>query len=1381
MDDLVNDNVESGPVRKYPVGFVVKFVILWLLSLPVIAAVALTSDINWTRPYVEQELVDFLKRDVTLGDLTWSFGHDGINIETSSIKIKDLGGSPFLDCKRSQVGVSVLALLQKKLVIKHLDFNSPEVWLVKTGPNRWNFDDLLVEGPEIQLVQVNDGLAHIVDATRDPEWKSPFDLEAIKLNLNWPRKGKKLPFFFAARRDHKKDDKDGNFRSTITVEGLGQGEFATWAKNPYSFKVSARQLDPKEALTLITILREDGKAQADSDIFQVEGLINADLEGEGTFENGLATKIALNIEGLGLRGGNFGHIEAGKTSGSAHVKVSGKRVAWKDFTLKLHGIELKSTGELKEWQAEKSDIAAEVMGHVQDIKDLKFIIDPVKDANKPLMSGIAGQLIAQVNPSRLSGTANLEIKVSGTTEHTSIVTNIDTQKLQFKDIIKDARSQMPLLYIFGITPESKIRGDIRIANQNRIELVNGELTSSTARIKAKGDMDLANSKGKIEIKAESISLKETGINLRVNRKELRKTSDYADTSEKYDLKLDGTATADATIMTNGDNFKLTGLVNLINASMYLGANGLKLSGVNGRIDLDGNNRGGSLKISGINGNMGEGKFEVEGSATFSNRPDLNIALHATSFDLRHLSGLVDLFRIEVPILAERYLYGSVKDVRMKITGTPVEPRVFFSAVPDNLYYKPPGMDKPLRATSGLIVFAEDQLVMRDVDLITGDNQITVTVSIENVSKEARIARVKAKTEGVELAELHYYLSSALMPPPIRKAYQQILDTYKISGPYGKAYGDILCLMRPDGDVVLDGIIGFFKVGAGVFDLPVSDLAGMIAISGADLMLKDLHGSINKSSFSVDGIIKSYRSKDPVWQTEMKARLTPRDFERVLAVIKDRVDTGGVTIKSKGPLSIRAKLNGDKTRNDLKFSLASDRENGLVIASPYGSISQPAGLPLTIDASIKARKPEVKIEDMQLLMADTMMSLKGKLLFDKTRNRLQKIDLTFAVPQEASLKTLIEMIRPELASGMKGTIQGSLTARGEVTRPLLSGKMHLYRVHAPALAIEGLDGIIEGHENTDDPAVLTSARVLLEDAKIKNLVLRNLGAEIDLLPGKDRGKRGRLVINKGNATLAGGQLDFNGWMDMDEHSYFLKASTHDVSARKLSEKLLGNPSEITGDSESSIELKTSGTSREELVENLEGWGHIEVHDGVVGRFGTLQTRLTQYNLLTQGIFGFNLNNLVQSVWPVRTGEFSELRNDFSIQKGVIRISELRFEGDDMRLWGVGEANLPENVISLDIAGKIPRVTKSMLGGTVGDVSRSFTLQRAFKIVTFGKLENLPALPVIGAIATDKPRTFTFKVDAPLDQPKVLAKSIEKNFKWLPNRPTATAHPVPGITQ
>ncbi|MBS1996715.1 MAG: hypothetical protein JSS86_10405, partial [Cyanobacteria bacterium SZAS LIN-2] len=87
--------------------------------------------------------------------------------------------------------------------------------------------------------------------------------------------------------------------------------------------------------------------------------------------------------------------------------------------------------------------------------------------------------------------------------------------------------------------------------------------------------------------------------------------------------------------------------------------------------------------------------------------------------------------------------------------------------------------------------------------------------------------------------------------------------------------------------------------------------------------------------------------------------------------------------------------------------------------------------------------------------------------------------------------------------------------------------------------------------------------------------------------------------------------------------------------------------------------------------------------------------------------------------------------------------------------------------------------SMVGGRFGNITRGITVSKLLSRITFGRLENLPALPLIGDIASDKPRTFSFKVDAPATDAKQITRTIEKSFKWLPNKQSASAHPVPGI--
>lgn len=138
-----------------------------------------------TKPYVEKELSEVLHRDAKIGRLSWHLGMRGISIDTRDLELFELTGEPFFQSEKTAIGVAVLPFLSGKLVLKHLDFRAPTVWLVKTAPNHWNFEDLLIDGPEIRLINVQDGRVLVADETRDPERKSPFELNDLKLSLNW--------------------------------------------------------------------------------------------------------------------------------------------------------------------------------------------------------------------------------------------------------------------------------------------------------------------------------------------------------------------------------------------------------------------------------------------------------------------------------------------------------------------------------------------------------------------------------------------------------------------------------------------------------------------------------------------------------------------------------------------------------------------------------------------------------------------------------------------------------------------------------------------------------------------------------------------------------------------------------------------------------------------------------------------------------------------------------------------------------------------------------------------------------------------------------------------------------------------------------------------
>ena len=1492
-------------VAPRPALYILRFLVSWLVSLVVVLAVTLLSDINWTRPYLERRMSDAVERQVRLGKLSWALGSNGISVETKKLEINEITGEPFLSAGESEIGISVLALLERKLVITFVQADKANVRLVKTSADKWNFDDLLKPGPEIRLLQLTGAKLGLYDESVDTKTHlDPIILEKVELKLNFPHKNRKRPFFLSFQLPSK------DYATTFELEGLGVGELEKWQSNQYSFKADAKRVNPRDVerlmkfITVPVAINKDGKKviasapertahsspdlkptktsvksqsskardrkldaaiskahtarratspssaavaklgtasggkqksssakdvsttleatdgkvvsvdpkekqlianQAAEGLIEIvkpiKGLFDFALKGDGTFDKGITATFDTEADNVLVDHPTVGIINAGKTVAAVTASLSKDFLTWQNLKLRMHGLEIHSSGEVSHWQEKDPGIKADLNGVVPDIGVLQDILVP-KNVAAP--SRGLSSLAKDLKPARLSGRADIAIKIDGTTRSTNMTTSVKTYDLAIKEMLSKANQHFPLLCAVGLSSQSKIQTDLKVENADRIDIISGKLVGPGTNLNASGWIDLKTNKSKLVINGDRIQLRDTALGITTNEAAYKQIMGSLKLPGKNSFTLDGTADANATLTSDGDRYLIDGKLKLNNAAFAMKDNSLKLNHVDGNVLFTQNSSGGNMTFSGFTGQMGDGHFQMDGKMSLTHTPILDTTIHATRFDLKHLATLMKIFQIQVPVLTERQLYGRVKDVVLKVSGTAYNPKIYFSAVPDDLYYQPPGLAKPLRAKAGVIVYDNDQLILREVALVASGKTIVTSLTMDRVSKDASLSRVKMKTDSIELADLNYYLSSTAMPPPLRKAYHDFLAQYKISGMHGKSYGDILCLISPKGDVTFDGLVGLYKAGATVSGFPLTKLEGIFAASGEQLLLQDVSGFLRGSKFSLDGYIDKYKSKNPTWRAEVAATLAPRELIELVPHVAEELKTSSFKVSSKGPLTLRSKVQGSFDYLKAQYSLIADKTDKMVVEGAFGKVYQPADTPLTLDGLINIDKNKVDIGDTHLLVGDTLISLDGQVRFPDSRDqdatnsdsknaketstRANKrpppvVKLTVKIPQKSPVKSLIAMVDPPLANDIKGTISGYLTIDGDLRNPKLLSDISVNDLDAKSMNIAGLNARLRSggapDKEGDEPLASTESILEVDSVKLRQLPVTNLKAHVGLIPGKDINSTPIINIDKGQANLADGSMTFEARFDPAENNIWAKASFTDISAARVGDELVGAPDEISGKGQATIEFVTKGDDYHQMVKNLKGHGNILVKDGVVARFSDLQTRLTQYNLLTQGIFGFNFNNLLQSVWPVRSGEFNSLNNSFAFEDGLLKVEELRFSGKDMRIWGSGFANLENNQVKLEMAGKIPRVQGSMLGGSFGTASRNITLQKAMKMLTFGRLQNLPNLPVLGAIATDKPRTFMFNVDSSLDNPKTIAKSIEKTFKWLANKPDATAHPVPGI--
>ncbi len=1404
---------ESVPNR--PIAFIFRFLAMWFSSLFVIGIVSLLSDINWSKKYLEQYVGEALGREVSLGKLAWSLGGNGIAIETNKFTAKGKGKEPFFTSGHSEIGVSVGSLIARNPVITYIEADKAEIELVRTGIDQWNFDDLLKPGPEIRLLQLNNSKIKLVDEspvkTTVQERLSSMQFEKVELKLNFPHKNRKRPFFLSFSLPN------SSYKTTLTLEGLGIGELEKWSANQYTFHLDAHKVNPRDVERILAYvsLKESSKQKnstmtgrtpahtnhpspnVNEAIHPLSGFIDFSVQGDGTFEKGIQAVISANTSNAVIDHPAIGQIKAGSTQTAVTAHLSQSDLTWRDLVVKLRGAEISSSGSLSNWQSPAANIKAFVSGRVPD---LGFVQDLVRTPqSKTSKVHNLTDFTNNLNGTRLTGRAQFDIKVTGTIDDTNLTTIVKARDLAISDMLTKAHQQFPILFALGLSDKARVESDLKIDNQQRIEVVNGKLIGPGTNLSASGWLDLNHDKRKLVVDGAKISLRDTAVSINEHDATYKQLVGWIRLPGKNSFHLDGTASAHAVLTSDASRYAMEGDIKLHDALFALKDNSLKLAKVNGQVKIRQSNSGGTMKLTGITGTIGDGKFQMDGAISLTRTPVVDLTLHATRFDIKHLSSLVQLFQIRMPVLSERQLYGRVKDVVLKVSGTAFAPQIFFTAVPDDLFYQPDGHTIPLRAKTGVIVYDNDQLTLREVALIANGKSIITSLTIDKVSTQCLLKRVKTKTDSIEIADLNYYLTSPVMPPPLHRAYNEFLAQYKVTGLRGKGYGDILCLVGKNGEITFDGKVGCYKTSLKIAGHPITKLAGTFTASGDQLHFKDLTGLLNGSKFSLDGNVDMYRSKTPNWRAEISANLSASEMLDLIPSVSQELKSARLSIQSKSPLTLSANVQGDKHASKVLYTLIAGKKVNLVIETPLGKIHQPDNTPLTLDGQLEFDKNKIAIGDTHLLVGETLINMDGEMIYpEKEKNsslEWSDVNMKFTLPRKSPIKTLIGMVEPQLEKDFAGSIFGTISLTGYMHTPIVVSDLTFSEVDAKPFFITALNGRFtttnesknaveendqkESNDKRDRKEIVATKSMLeVDSVKVRALPVTDLKATVTMLAGT-QDREPVINIEQGKARIADGAMNFQARFMPNSNGIWAKADFKEISAARIADELVGQPEEISGKGHASIEIETKGKDSQHLIENLKGHGEVAVDGGVVARFSDLQTRLTQYNFLTQGIFGFNFNNLLQSVWPVRTGEFTTLNNSFSFGDGYLNVDELRFSGKDMRIWGKGLANLETHQVQLEMAGKIPRVQGSMLGGPMGTVSRSFTLQKLMKVVTFGKLESLPSLPVLGAIATDKPRTFIFNVDSMLDNPKLIARSIEKTFKWLPNRPDATAHPVPGI--
>jgi hypothetical protein len=1379
----LEEHVKAEALMR-PRWLIVRFLLGWMFSIAVLFILALMINIDWAKPKLEATMGEALHRNVHLGHLRWHFGLNGITVLTRSLKIDELDGSPFIVAKGSNIGVAFTPLLSGKLIVKFVQVDHPELYAVKLKPGAWNFEDLLQQTIDVKFIQADSGTVHISDRSKTAISKEVVTLKNVDLKLNWPAKGKSMPFYLSFNTDTNGGQKPGYVR----VDGLGKATDTSFENTNYALSVFATDVQAAEIKKMLAVVGDDKRLKdaldAKSQNVVVKGILGLKAIVQGSLSTGFSADLNTQVEDVSISSKNMGQVKTKRASTGGSLQMTDSLIGWKDLDLSFGLLNVKTNGELRNWQDKKAKYDFTANSHLNDLGNISKSIDVSK---LDLGSKEADQLVHVIKTATLSGKAFFDIKMTGVETQAKILSKLKAEGLSVQQVVHEVAPELgPYLALTGIGAHSVITGNFETLPGRRLLIKEGQITVPDSAIKISGELDLLKDSFDLNIDVDKLSLKKAWAAALKDPKAREAISTRIRRTNLNTLFVDGMVRASGNIKGNSRTQRISANVkaHLDNGGFATADHTLNANSISGDCLINGE----TLQFNNVQGKVGAtGRFTLTGGAVklFTPRPDINLTLRGTNVNFENLSTIMNLFELKFPAVTDQHLTGKVKDLLIKLTGNPDKPQVYMSASPDDIAYRPPGLTRPIRAVSGNILYEHDNVTLTDVGIISRGMRLTTSIRIDDLSHAAELRRVHVKSDGIEIGDIDYYLSSPVLPTPLRTAYKKLLDTYKIKNLHGKIYGDVVVMPKNKKDFNLEGVLGCYSVGATVsaLEVPLERIAGILAASGDELLIQDMSGYARSTHFDLDGYVKNYKSDMPSWKTEMRSTIAPQEFLDLVPALTAKLMNGQVKIKSAGPFQLRAQIEGNAKKNEIIFSAHADADDHLKLSVPILTINQPIGEELNIDGSVTVTDQELKLHSTNLLLGDASIKAQGNWNWSTPE---QPVSLTMISPNPVPAKILVGLIDPTFdTKNLTGTLDGFINLDGPVRHPKLTGKISLDRLSNPDYNLFNLSGVISTDNlNTikDDPYSLSVARVDINYLRLRKLSVNDIGGVIQMESQESKDGRTlapRIALKEGTARVAGGLLKMDGYVDLERRQVVFNSNMTQVHMEEVSDRLLDTPGELTGAMDGDIHITGSGANYKDFLTNLEGTGAFTIKDGIVARFGQLQTKLTQANLLQQGILGFNFNNLMQSVVPVRTGEFNELNGRYSIYQGMLNIKEIRFSGDDLRMWGAGTANLPLNTINLEIAGTIPRVTKSRLGGMLGDLSRRVTISKFLNKVTFGKLENLPSLPLIGDIAADKPRTFSFVSNANMADAKAITKSIEKTFKWLPNKAAASAHPVPGI--
>lgn len=220
-------------------------------------------------------------------------------------------------------------------------------------------------------------------------------------------------------------------------------------------------------------------------------------------------------------------------------------------------------------------------------------------------------------------------------------------------------------------------------------------------------------------------------------------------------------------------------------------------------------------------------------------------------------------------------------------------------------------------------------------------------------------------------------------------------------------------------------------------------------------------------------------------------------------------------------------------------------------------------------------------------------------------------------------------------------------------------------------------------------------------KAETVQLRNIRAT-DFEATTSLNEKGVFKVDDFKFNIAQGSLGGKYTYNINNNDMGLSLNANSISANDIIWALFDLNNQIYGDMTGTINLTCNGKDFNHCMETLSGNALFNVKDGRMPKLGSLEYLLKASNLVKGGFTGISLNNVIDLITPLKTGDFSDIYGSIRIKDGFARNIEITTKGKDLNLFIGGTYNFATSIAEMEVLGLLSRKMSTMFG-PIGNLS------------------------------------------------------------------------------